>query len=100
MITHHLSTSTQAKALVYHPDGELLITASQDSVRVLSGTGAQVAHHIESGWDRLSACMLTNQSQLVAAGCHNTFVSVWNMDLSDLIPPRKIENQAAEDSSM
>lgn len=98
---HHLSTTTceQAKALVYHPDGDLLISASQDSVRVLTGTGAQVLHHIESGWDRLSTCMLTNRSHLVGAGFQNTFVSVWDMDLSDLIPPRKMEKQAAKNSS-
>jgi hypothetical protein len=73
------------RSLVYTPDGKYILSSTAEGFRVLSGRSGATVHNIETGWEKITATTLSREGQLVAAAFHNNFVSIWALELLDVL---------------
>jgi len=93
------SETNQIQSIAYSSLGASLCIASKDMLKVwdldnnLSMRGAIDV----SGWDNIQDMKLSNNLQLVAGSCMSNFVSVWSVDLEELLV---LQKEAAEEAGL
>jgi len=91
------SETNQIQSIAYSSLGSSLCIASKDMLKVWDlENSLNMRGAIEvSGWDNIQDMKLSNNLQLVAGSCISNFVSVWSVDLQEVLTAQK---EAAEDT--
>eukprot|EP01032_Pedospumella_encystans_P017263 gene17263-19682_t len=91
------SETNQIQSIAYSSLGSSLCIASKDMLKVWDlENNLNMRGAIEvSGWDNIQDMKLSNNLQLVAGSCISNFVSVWSVDLQEVLTAQK---EAAEES--
>jgi WD40 repeat protein len=89
------SESTYVRSIAFSSVGSSLFTAARD-LKIWSLDGSlRLAATVDAGWDKLADMKIYNNSQLIAGSFNSNFVSIWGMDLEDVLAePAKDEMPA------
>lgn len=89
------SESNAVQAITYSSLGTAMYVASKDTLKLwdLEPTLA-LRNTVETGWEKIDDMRISNNYQLVAGSCMSNFVSVWSVDLAELMQDALV--QAAE----
>lgn len=84
--THSTPSETiSIKSITFSSLGNYLYAAAKDLKIWNVEKELKLSAVVETGWDRISDMRLCNNSQLIAGSFNSNFVSIWGMDLGDIL---------------
>lgn len=95
------SESNPIQAIAYSNSGGSLCTASKDSLRLWDVEGPDLALKctVNPGWDKIDDMRISNDFELIAGSCMSNFVSVWSVDLQELMDTAQQQQENFEDQN-
>ena len=88
------SESNALNAIAYSNLGTELYTASKDSLRLWDlEPSLTMRSSVEAGWDKIEDMKISNNYQLVAGSCMSNFVSVWSVDVQEIMASQQEQQQ-------
>lgn len=88
------SESNALQAITYSSLGTELYTASKDTLRLWDlEPSLAMRNTVETGWEKIEDMKISNNYQLVAGSCLSNFVSVWSVDLQDLMQQACVQQE-------
>lgn len=93
------SESNQIQAIAYSSSGSALCTASKDSLRLwdVEGNHMNLKCAVNPGWEKIDDMRISNDFELIAGSCMSNFVSVWSVDLQELVDSAKEQQDNVDD---
>jgi WD40 repeat protein len=86
IIGNTTSDPTPIQAIAYSSLGTELYTASKDTLRLWDlDPELSMRATVETGWEKIDDMKISNNYQLVAASCLSNFVSIWSIDVQEVM---------------
>eukprot|EP00163_Fabomonas_tropica_P011476 TRINITY_DN2218_c0_g1_i4.p1 TRINITY_DN2218_c0_g1~~TRINITY_DN2218_c0_g1_i4.p1 ORF type:complete len:674 (+),score=128.51 TRINITY_DN2218_c0_g1_i4:2-2023(+) len=85
-LVSNLSDSTRTRRMAYAKEGQVLVSASDQYMKVVGWEPPTCHDALDVGWSKIHDMHVVNGDQLIATGLEATFVSVWVVNLQQCKP--------------